>query len=41
MCIRDRNKTTGDEIVCDLPLSDRQKKICLAGGLLNYTGNCK
>lgn len=36
-----KNKTTGDEIVCDLPLSDRQKKICLAGGLLNYTGNCK
>ena len=36
-----KNKTTGDEIVCDLPLSERQKKICLAGGLLNYTGNCK
>lgn len=31
------NKTTGDVIPLSLELSDRAKKIILAGGLLNYT----
>lgn len=31
------NKKTGKEIECDASLSDRQRKIVLAGGLLNYT----
>ncbi len=35
--IRLINKTTGEEIVVELELSDRQKDIVLAGGLLNYT----
>ena len=31
------NKTNGAEIVCKCDLSDRQKEIILAGGLLSYT----
>ncbi len=31
------NKTTGDQIECCCELSDRAKKIILAGGLLSYT----
>jgi len=31
------NARTGKKIVCKLELSDRQRKILLAGGLLNYT----
>jgi aconitate hydratase len=31
------NKTSGRTIECNLSLSDRQKDIVLAGGLLNYT----
>lgn len=32
-----RNQTTGREIVCELPLSQRQVGLLLAGGLLNAT----
>jgi aconitate hydratase len=31
------NKTTGDTIACSCALTERQKDILLAGGLLNYT----
>ena len=32
-----KNKTKGLELVCNYNLTDRQKKILFAGGLLNYT----
>ena len=33
------NKTNGKEIVCKCELTERNKKIILSGGLLNYTKN--
>lgn len=35
--IRVKNSTKGKEFECTVALSDRQKKIVVAGGLLNYT----
>ena len=32
-----RNKETGEEMKLDASLTDRQKSILMAGGLLNYT----